>query len=51
MDHPNIVQLYDVYEDAKYLHIAMEYLSGGELFDQIVRTGAYSEALAAQYMS
>jgi serine/threonine protein kinase len=43
MDHPNIVKLYDVYEDAKYMHIIMEYLSGGELFDEIVKVGAYSE--------
>jgi calcium-dependent protein kinase len=50
MDHPNIVKFYDVYEDAKYMHIVMEYLSGGELFDEIVRVGAYSEQTAAEYM-
>ena len=31
-DHPNIIKLYETYEDQKYFHIVMEYCCGGELF-------------------
>ncbi len=30
--HPNIMQLYDVYENATYLYLVLEHLSGGTLF-------------------
>jgi calcium-dependent protein kinase len=36
LDHPNIVKLFDVYEDARYLHLVMEMCAGGELFDRII---------------
>ncbi len=35
VDHENIVKLYDVYEDRHKLHLVMEFLPGGELFDRI----------------
>jgi serine/threonine protein kinase len=31
VDHPNIVKLYDTFEDEKYLYIVMELLGGGEV--------------------
>ena len=31
VDHPNIVKMYSVYEDEKYLYLVMELLSGGEV--------------------
>ena len=36
VDHPNIVKMYESYEDEKYLYIVMELLSGGEVSYLIV---------------
>lgn len=36
MDHPNIIKLYEVYEDTRYIYLIMEECSGGELFDRII---------------
>lgn len=47
IDHPNIIKLYDVYEDNKYIHLVFEYCSGGDLFDEIASRGHYSENEAA----
>jgi calcium-dependent protein kinase len=50
--HPNIIELIDVFEDAKYLHLVTELCTGGELFDRIIAKtqsveGHYSEQDAA----
>ncbi|WZN60991.1 calcium-dependent protein kinase [Chloropicon roscoffensis] len=45
--HPNIVQIYEVYEDKSYIHLVQELCKGGELFDQIINKGHYSEKEAA----
>ncbi|KAI6234678.1 Protein kinase domain-containing protein [Aphelenchoides fujianensis] len=42
--HPNIVQLYDTFEDrGAYVYLVMELVTGGELFDRIVQKGSYTE--------
>ncbi len=35
-DHPNIVKLYEIYEDKHNYYLIMENLKGGELFDKII---------------
>lgn len=45
--HPNVIDLYDVYEDTNGVHLVMELCSGGELFDRIVAQDRYSETEAA----
>lgn len=50
LDHPNIVRLFEVYEEAKYFHLVTEYCSGGELFDKLVSSGHYQEAEAASLL-
>lgn len=45
--HPNVIDLYDVYEDSNGVHLVLELCSGGELFDRIVAQERYTEAEAA----
>ncbi|GIX60762.1 calcium-dependent protein kinase [Babesia caballi] len=50
LDHPNIVKLLEVYEDEECLYLVMEMCGGGELFDEIVKRGCFSEQYAATMM-
>jgi tRNA A-37 threonylcarbamoyl transferase component Bud32 len=45
--HKSIIQLIDIFETANELFLVLELVSGGELFDQIVERGSYSESDAA----
>jgi calcium-dependent protein kinase len=47
IDHSNVIKMYEVYESELYVHLILEYLKGGELFQQIQRKGVYSEKDAA----
>mmetsp|Transcript_23274 Transcript_23274/g.41178 ORF Transcript_23274/g.41178 Transcript_23274/m.41178 type:complete len:492 (+) Transcript_23274:166-1641(+) len=47
LNHPNIVQFKDFFEDRNNLFIVMELVGGGELFQQVVEAGSFSEKTAA----
>lgn len=47
LDHPNIIKLYGVYEDKKYIHIITNLCKGGDLVDAIISRYGYSEEEAA----
>ena len=47
--HPNVIQLYEIIETEKELYMVMEYASGGELFDFIVRHTRLSEKQACKF--
>jgi len=50
LDHPNIIKLYDTFEDARSVYLIMELCSGGELFDRILEQGRFGEKDAAVAM-
>lgn len=47
VSHPNVIKLYEIYEETKKMHLVMELVTGGELFDRIVSRGSYTEKDAA----
>uniref|UniRef100_A0A6S9RXG1 Protein kinase domain-containing protein n=1 Tax=Chrysotila carterae TaxID=13221 RepID=A0A6S9RXG1_CHRCT len=47
VDHPNVIKLYEIYDEPKKMHLVMELVTGGELFDRIVAKGNYTEKDAA----
>merc|ERR1740123_1832728 len=50
LDHPNIVRLYETFEDSRFVYLILELCSGGELFDRVVADGRLSEKLTAAIM-
>ncbi|CAD8152911.1 unnamed protein product [Paramecium octaurelia] len=44
LDHPNIIKVFEEYEDDMYYHFVMEYCSGGELLERIVEKGYIGES-------
>lgn len=48
VDHPNIIKMYDIYEDKKYIHIVMELCTGGDLFDYLLTKGSLTELEVSQ---
>ena len=50
ISHPNIISIYEIFEDSKNYYIMSELLEGGELFEEITRNGSFSEYEAANIM-
>jgi calcium/calmodulin-dependent protein kinase I len=50
IDHPNIVKLYEVYDEKTRLYMVMEMMTGGELFDRIVEKESYNEKEACEVL-
>ena len=50
ISHPNITNIFEIYEDSRKYYIMMEFLQGGELFEAITSSGSFSELSAAKVM-
>eukprot|EP00408_Alexandrium_pacificum_P021554 CAMPEP_0171199366 /NCGR_PEP_ID=MMETSP0790-20130122/23427_1 /TAXON_ID=2925 /ORGANISM="Alexandrium catenella, Strain OF101" /LENGTH=585 /DNA_ID=CAMNT_0011664711 /DNA_START=16 /DNA_END=1774 /DNA_ORIENTATION=- len=50
MDHPNIIKLFETFEDHRNIYLIMELCVGGELFDRIIDSGHFTEVQAAMVM-
>ena len=46
LEHPNIIKIYEYYEDEINYYLITEYVSGGELFDYIERDTTFCESKA-----
>lgn len=49
VQHPHVVQLYEIIETPKKLYLIMEFASGGELFDYIVKYQKVDEPTACKF--
>ncbi|KAL3803823.1 hypothetical protein HJC23_003985 [Cyclotella cryptica] len=48
--HPHCCKLYEVLESEHEYWVGIELIEGGELFEHLIRKGAYSEATAAVFL-
>ena len=51
ISHPNIVEFFDYFTDDKYIYLVLEYLSGGELYQEICEKEVYTEEEARRVIS
>ncbi|XP_018651398.1 serine/threonine kinase [Schistosoma mansoni] len=49
IEHPHVLGLYDVYENRRHLYLILEHVSGGELFDYLVRKGRLAPKEARRF--
>lgn len=50
IEHPNIISLYDIWENRGELYLVLEYVEGGELFDYVRRNVTLPEGEAVRLL-
>ncbi|CAD8179980.1 unnamed protein product [Paramecium octaurelia] len=50
LDHPNIVRVFECFQEDDQYIVVTEYLPGGELFERIKKLQIFSERMAADYI-
>ncbi|KAK6145944.1 hypothetical protein DH2020_019813 [Rehmannia glutinosa] len=48
--HPNVLGIFDVYEDDEFLHVVLEYCGAGDLFERITARPVFAESEARRVM-
>lgn len=43
LDHPNVLKLFEYFEDEKNVYLVTEACRGGELFDRIIENEFFTE--------
>lgn len=51
LDHPNIIKVYEFYQDKNFFYIVSELCTGGELFDRISSEKIISEGEASNIIN
>lgn len=51
MDHPNVIKLFEVFENEQYIFFVMEFADKGDLLAQIRKTGVLKESAARGIVS
>lgn len=51
LDHPNIVNIYEIYEEEETITLVLEYMSGGELYNMVGNKTRFSENQVRYSMS
>ena len=50
LDHPNVLKVYEYFEDERNYYIVMEYCKDGDLYDELKSVGKFDEETAAKIM-
>lgn len=48
--HPNVLGIFDVYEDDEFLHVILEYCGAGDLLERITSRRIFTESEARRVM-
>jgi serine/threonine protein kinase len=48
LDHPNIIKLYDTFDDGENIYLVLELAQNGQLFSKVVREGKLDEKTVKQ---
>lgn len=51
LDHPNLLKMYNLYQDESYFYIVTDIYKGGELFEEIIKRKTFTESDAAELMN
>ncbi|CAJ1377265.1 unnamed protein product [Effrenium voratum] len=50
LDHPNIIKLFETFEDDRHLFLVLEFCKGGDVLDRVVADGVMDELSSAMVM-